>query len=74
MLLLKPAIVMEKALGSRRLAVTAVTTLCFLFILLPILDRTGKKKLGKRLALAVPFLALIAWLVLSALLSMGAPG
>lgn len=68
---LKPAIVLEKLFRSRVITSSAIALLFVLFLMLPVLDRTGQRPLRKRILLTVPFAALIAWLVLSTLLSLG---
>jgi quinol-cytochrome oxidoreductase complex cytochrome b subunit len=67
----KPALVLENLFGSKTLTSSAITLIFVLFLLLPVLDRTGHRHLRKRLILAVPFVAIVAWLILSALLKMG---
>ena len=71
---LKPAIVLEKLFRSRVITSLTITALCLGFLLLPVLDRTGRQQVSKRLMVAIPFAILIVWLVLSSLFSMGAPG
>jgi quinol-cytochrome oxidoreductase complex cytochrome b subunit len=67
----KPAMALENLFGSRTVTSSAIALLFVGFLLLPVLDRTGHRQLRKRLILAVPFVLLIAWLVLSALWNMG---
>ncbi len=68
---LKPAIVLEKLFRSRVVTSFAIALLFVLFLMFPVLDRTGQRPLRKRILVTVPFAALIAWLILSILLSLG---
>ena len=71
--ILKPAILLADIVHFPGLTVVLITTLAVLFVLLPILDRSGKQSIKRRLAVAVPFLIWMSFLVLSLILSPG-PG
>lgn len=69
--ILKPAVLLGSVVPLPGLTVVLITLLACLFVLLPILDRSGKQSIKRRLAVAVPFLIWMAFLALSMLLSPG---
>ena len=72
--ILKPAILLVGILRGPVLAVGFITLMAALFVLLPILDRSGHSSVKRRILVAVPFLLWMAFLALSLLLSTGVPG
>ncbi len=72
--ILKPAIMAEKIVHSRTVTSTVAAVLLLGFVLLPFLDRTGQRRVQKRLFLAVPLLILIFYFILSILVHSGGMG
>ncbi|MDF1536302.1 MAG: hypothetical protein P1S46_07355 [bacterium] len=72
--ILKPAIMAERIIGSRTLTSSVTAVLLLGFVLLPILDRSGRRRLQKRLFLVISFLFFILFFVLSLLLHSGGWG
>jgi quinol-cytochrome oxidoreductase complex cytochrome b subunit len=71
--ILNPAIVLGSLVHLRGLTAVIITLLAGMFVLLPILDRSGKQSIKRRLLVAVPFLIWMTFLALSIFLSPG-PG
>ena len=71
--ILKPVILLGRILIRPVLTVGLIAVLAALFVLLPILDRSGRSSL-KRRVVAVPFLLWMVFLALSLLTSIGANG
>ena len=69
--ILKPAILLGRIVHLPGLTVVLITLLAALFVLLPILDRSGKQSVRRRLAVAIPFLIWMIFLTLSIFLSPG---
>lgn len=69
--ILKPAILLGGIFHLPGLTVVLITLLATLFVFLPILDRSGKQSIRRRLVVAVPFLIWMIFLTLSIFLSPG---
>jgi quinol-cytochrome oxidoreductase complex cytochrome b subunit len=72
--ILKPAIMAEKVVHSRTVTSAVAAVLLLGLVLLPFLDRTGQRRVQKRLHLAVPLLILIFYFILSILVHSGGLG
>lgn len=72
--ILKPAILLNNIVPLPGLTVVLIAFLALLFVLLPILDRSGQRSVKRRTLVAIPFLLWMLFLALSLLLSTGAQG
>jgi len=72
--ILKPAILLKKLVFMPNLTVVLISFLAALFVLLPVLDRSGQRSVKRRAIVAVPFLLWILFLVLSLIISTGVQG
>ena len=72
--ILKPAILMGDIVSRPGLVIMLTAILAALFVLLPILDRSGQRSIKRRALVAVPFLLWILFLAWSLLLSTGVRG
>ena len=72
--ILKPAILLGSILVRPALTAGLIAFLAVLFVLLPILDRSGHSTLKRRAMVAIPFLLWMAFLGLSLLMSVGVSG
>jgi hypothetical protein len=71
---LKPAILLYNILPMAGLPVVLIALLAVLFVLLPVLDRSGQRFIKRRILVAVPFLLWMFFLALSLMLSIGVRG
>ncbi len=69
--ILKPAILLGDIVFRPSLTVIFIAILATLFVLLPILDRSGQRSIKRRILVAVPFLLWMLFLAWSLLLSTG---
>lgn len=72
--ILKPAILLAGILARPALAVGLIFILAVLFVLLPILDRSGHSSLKRRVLIAIPFLLWMVFLAVSLLIPTGVAG
>lgn len=72
--ILKPAILLGDIVFRPDLTVVLIAILATLFVLLPILDRSGQRSIKRRTLVAVPFLLWMLFLAWSLLLSTGVRG
>jgi hypothetical protein len=72
--ILKPAILLGDLVLRPGLTVILITIFATLFVLLPILDRTGQSSIKRRALVAVPFLLWMLFLAWSLLLATGVGG
>jgi quinol-cytochrome oxidoreductase complex cytochrome b subunit len=72
--ILKPAILLGDIAFTPGLTVVLITIFAALFVLLPILDRSGQRSLKRRVLVAVPFLLWMLFLACSLLFSIGVRG
>lgn len=70
--ILKPAILLGDLVLLPGVTVVLIAFLAVLFVLLPVLDRSGQRSLRRRILVAVPFLLWMLFLAFSLLLSTGA--
>ncbi len=71
---LKPAILLNDIVLVPGLTVVIIAIFATLFVLLPILDRSGQRSIKRRTLVAVPFLLWMLFLAWSLLLSTGVRG
>jgi quinol-cytochrome oxidoreductase complex cytochrome b subunit len=71
--LLKPAILLGDIVFTPGLTVVLIAFLATLFVLLPVLDRSGQRSIKRRTLVAVPFLLWMLFLAWSLLFSTGIP-
>lgn len=72
--ILKPAILLGDILFRPGLTVVLIVIFASLFVLLPILDRSGQRSIKRRILVAVPFLLWMLFLAMSLLFSTGVGG
>lgn len=72
--ILKPAILLGDIVLVPGLTVVIIAIFATLFVLLPILDRSGQRSIKRRTLVAVPFLLWMLFLAWSLLLSTGVRG
>ena len=72
--ILKPAILLGDILTMPGLSVVLIALLAALFVLLPVLDRSGQSSIKHRILVAIPFLLWMLFLAVSLLLSPGVRG
>ena len=72
--ILKPAILLGDLVLRPSLTVVLIAIFAALFVLLPILDRTGQSSIKRRALVAVPFLLWMLFLAWSLLLASGVGG
>jgi hypothetical protein len=72
--ILKPAILLGDILFRPGLTVVLIVIFASLFVLLPILDRSGQRSIKRRALVAVPFLLWMLFLAMSLLFSTGVGG
>lgn len=72
--ILKPAILLGSILTRPSLTVGLIAVLAVLFVLLPILDRSGHSSIKRRMLVAVPFLLWMVFLALAMLFPAGVQG
>jgi hypothetical protein len=72
--ILKPAILLGDLVLRPSLTVVLIAIFAALFVLLPILDRTGQSSIKRRALVAVPFLLWMLFLAWSLLLATGVGG
>ena len=72
--ILKPAMLLGSIAFSPGLTVVLITIFAALFVLLPLLDRSGQASIKHRVLIAIPFLLWMLFLALSLLLPAGVPG
>jgi len=72
--ILKPAILLGDLVLRPSLTVVLIAIFATLFVLLPILDRSGQRSIKRRALVAVPFLLWMLFLAWSLLLSTGVRG
>ena len=72
--ILKPAILLGDILFRPGLTVVLIVIFASLFVLLPILDRSGQRSIKRRTLVAVPFLLWMLFLAMSLLFSTGVGG
>jgi len=72
--ILKPAIMVNSVLPMPGLTIVLIVFLAALFVLLPLLDRSGHSSMKRRALVAVPFLLWMLFLAVSLLSSTGVRG
>jgi len=72
--ILKPAVLLDNISLSPIITVVLITIFAALFVLLPLLDRSGQRSIKRRILVAIPFLLWMIFLALSLLFSTGVPG
>lgn len=72
--LLKPAILLNDMMPFPGLTAVLIAVLAVLFVLLPILDRSGQRSIKRRILVGVPFILWMLFLAWSLLLSTGVWG
>jgi len=72
--ILKPAMLLVSIVSSSGLTVVLITIFAALFVLFPLLDRSGQASIKHRILVAIPFLLWMLFLALSLLLPAGVPG
>ena len=72
--ILKPAVLLDNIAFSPGITVVLITIFAALFVLLPLLDRSGQRSIKRRILVAIPFLLWMIFLALSLLFSTGVPG
>ena len=72
--ILKPAILLGDIIFRPGLTVVLITIFALLFVLLPILDRSGQRSIKRRILVALPFLLWMLFLAWSLLFSSGVLG
>ena len=72
--ILKPAILLNDIVHLPGLTIALIAFLAMLFVLLPVLDRSGQRSIKRRTLVAIPFLLWMFFLAWSLLVSTGVQG
>jgi quinol-cytochrome oxidoreductase complex cytochrome b subunit len=72
--ILKPAVLLDNIAFSPGITVVLITIFAALFVILPLLDRSGQRSIKRRILVATPFLLWMLFLTFSLLFATGAPG